>query len=286
MTSVTVPSALLPEDGNAEVIVAVATPERVQPHLTIAPAAEADVRHVLPRLVAGRRALESGNEPAEARLVVRRLHPSGVLGSDEHENGAGRGVGAPHVHRLLADARVELDAPPPEGEGLEGLGTLEETELVRIGVETVPAPATAFLTCGRPLVGELDGLLEAAESDVEDDHDLGVLRKVGRGVRADPGELVDRVTLLDQTLEGVLEHVLGAAEHTMDELGRRVLLHRCEHGRGERGILVDQPDELSSEADLGQDTLELDDFTVPESVETRHAYLTVAARLTFRGYFP
>ena len=93
---------------------------QVQPTTAVA---EEDVRHARPLVIAGHRALEAGQVPAVTRLVVRSLHPSGVLGGHEQEDESGRGLEAPHVRRLLADVRVELDAPPPEGVRLEGRGT-------------------------------------------------------------------------------------------------------------------------------------------------------------------
>lgn len=277
-----VPSALLPGDGDGEAAVAVPVPARVQLHLAIA-LAEVDARHALPRPADSHGALDARDVPAEPLLVVGRLHPLRVLGGDEEEHEAGRGLEVPHVLRRLADVRVELDAAPAEGHGLEGLGILEEAELVRVGTKTFPAPAAVLLAFGGPLPGELEGCLEGVEGHVERDHDFGVLREVGWGLRADPGELVDHEALLGQALEGGLEHVLGAIEHAVDELGRRDLLHRREHGRGERGILVDEPDELGGEADLGENTVELGDLTDLQIGEVGHGYLTVAARLTFHG---
>gem|GEM_PF-3299017 len=225
---------------------------------------ELDAQHALPRLVVGHRALEARDVPAEAGPVVYGLDALGVLGRDEHEGDAGGRLGTPHVHRLLADVRVELDPPPPQGERLEGLGTLEKTELVGVGTETFPAPAAVLLTFGRPLVGELDGRLQGVEGEAEHNDHLVVLREVRRGLGADPGELVDREALLDQALHRGLEHVLGAVEHAMDELERRLLAQRLEHDVPEVRLIVELPRLLHSDA-AGELTMELIDDSVGQT---------------------
>ncbi len=226
-----VPSALLPEHGDSEGAVGALAPDRAQPHLAIA-LAEVDVRHALPRLEAGRRALEARDVPAEVLLVVDDLHPLRVLGGDEEERQAWRGLRVTDVLRSLGHVDVQLDATPAEGHGLEGFGTLEEAQLVRGGLETPPAPAV-LLALDRPVPGELEGLLEAAERHVEDDHHLVVTRiEVRRLLGADPGELVDHEALLREAQHAGLEDVCGGVEDAMDELELGVdleLLHPPGH---------------------------------------------------------
>ncbi len=215
-----VPSALLPEDGDDEVAEAAVVPMRAQPHLANGPV-EVDAGHVLPRLVAGRRALESGDEPAEPLLVVRGLHPSGVLSCDEEEGEAGRRLHAPHVDRLLADVRVELDPPPTQDVGLEGIAAIEEAELVGVGGQTIPTPV-ALLTVLDPLPRELEGLLEAPEGHVEHHDRLGVVRvEVGCLLRALPLELRDVDALLGAPGLEVLVDVCGGVVDPVDELELR-----------------------------------------------------------------
>ncbi len=73
---------LLPEGRNGEEDAGVDAPARVELHLTVV-AAEADVRHVPPRILARSRALQAREPEAEALLVVRGLDPSRVLRAHE-----------------------------------------------------------------------------------------------------------------------------------------------------------------------------------------------------------
>lgn len=225
-----VPSALLQKGRNGQLVTGVARAIQAQEPSPLIHFDEIDIGDRPPHPMLDTRTLDPRDIPAKT-LSLDHPHSSGVLSGDEDEGRTGRRLGAPHVLRRLADVRVELDPTPAEGERLERGGTLQEAELVRGGHETLPAPSV-FLTLGRPLVGKLDGGLERVECHVERDHDLGVLREVGRGVRADPGELVDREALLHEAQHGGLEDVRRGVEDVVDELELGVgleLLHPPGH---------------------------------------------------------
>lgn len=108
------------EDGNGQIAEAFGTKARAELQL-FKILIEVDEGHTAPRRDANRFTLETRDEPAEVRLVVRCCHPSRMLGGNEHEDDAGRGFGVPHIDWLPVDVRIELDPAPAEGHWLKAV---------------------------------------------------------------------------------------------------------------------------------------------------------------------
>lgn len=211
-------------------------------------AIEVDVRHVLPHVVARDRALETRQVPAELRLVVDHLDPLRMLGGDEQESDAGRGLRIAHIHRFLADVGVQLDASPPENVGHEGIGALKEAELGRVGEHALPTPV-GVLTVAGPVPGEVDRRMEGVEGDVKDDDHLGVVgEREGARLTSNPGELRQSNTLVRTPKREGLEDVRNGVEDSMDQLERRLFAHAGEHRTEDRGISVELDHVLSAES--------------------------------------
>ena len=223
---------LLPEGRNSEVVVGVAVQVREEPHLPIV-AVEVDVRHALPPPRTRSRALQAREPEAEALLVVRCLDPLRMLRAHKEQGTAGRGLGVADIDGLLADMRIELDAPPRERPRFEvGAVTLrivgtvvgQESKLLHVRDHTVPPPVV-ILSIDGPLPRELERVLKCVERRVEDHDRLWVVRiELGGGLGTDPRKLPEVDPLRRATrLEGC-EHVDGRVEHAVDKgvVGRKL----------------------------------------------------------------
>ena len=184
--------------------------------------------------------LQTGNlvprhavEPHRIRLIVGPLEPrevelrevppaeglardERVFGEHQDERHTRGPLRIPDLAGLTVHVGPDVDLPPPQGERLERLGALEDTDLEISGLELHPTRHP--LPRGRPSVGELEGFFQGAEGDVEHDDDLGVIGVVeGADLGADPGELARIVTLGLQVSQCVLEDARGRVEDAVGE---------------------------------------------------------------------
>ena len=105
---------LLPDERrHSPARVVVVVPVAVQLDLAIA-AVEADVRHALPRVIAGDVGLVAGSPRVRHVLAVHGLDPLGVEHGGGEDAGVGRLLGIADVHRLLVTVATEIDHFPAE----------------------------------------------------------------------------------------------------------------------------------------------------------------------------